>query len=182
MALVIINKLLFRRNFINFDDTRRMALVFLKVTIIERLVYEVFLSTQLLTGPEQFAVQQFSCFMLDLYFMVLCPYMWIRRSLRNSWAGWGQGRRGRSGKYFNFVRKPDPREALIRQGYFLKTRKFAYIMRKTDTVETIMEKRLKLQQHKHSVYVINEPEDGQVISMSTAYDWSREGEEWEWGY
>ena len=152
-----------------------MTLGFLAASIVECLIYEVFLYTRLFSGPEQFAVQQLSYFMLDLYFMVYCPYKWIGKSTRDSWAGWGQ--RGKRGKYFNFVRKPDPREELIRKGYFVKTAgHFAYLRRKRNMMETIMEKKLRNIKNEHSVYVIIEPEDGPDISMSTAYDWGVEGD------
>lgn len=148
------------------------------VTILEWSVYEVFLSTQLFTGPEQFVVQQLSCFIMDVYFMLYCPCMWIRRSIADRWAGWGQrARKTRGRKYFYFVRKPDPREDLIRQGYFRKRGQFAY-MRNNDVVKSVMEQRLKHQKD-HSVYVISEPESGQDIAMSTAYDWREDVEEWD---
>ena len=151
-----------------------MALIFLTVISVKWVVFEVFLYTRLLTGPEQFAVSNLSYFMMDLYLMMYCPYMWIKSSTRDRWAGWGR-ERGSRGKYFYFVRKPDPREELIRQGYFNTTGHFAYLRRKNNTVQNIMEKRIALQCD-HSVYVISEPEGGQDVSMNTALDWGEEGD------
>ena len=99
-----------------------MAIMLLTQTTVEWIVYEVFLYTKLFTGPEQFLIQLlFTTIMPDLYFMLYCPYMWIRASVRDMWAGWG---RGRKGKHFNFVRKPDPREELTRQRYLVYLKKY----------------------------------------------------------
>ena len=120
----------------------------LTVTTVEWLVYEVFLYTQLFTGPEQFLIQLvFSTVMADLYFMLYCPCMWIMASMREGWAGWGRGRRG---DYFYYVRKPDPREELARKGYFVSNVHFAFIRK------SFLENRKRLQRD-HSVYRITEP-------------------------
>ena len=52
--------------------------------------------------------------------MLYCPYMWIRSSKIDMWAGWG---RQRKGKHLYFVRKPNPSEELSRKGYFMNSAK-----------------------------------------------------------
>jgi hypothetical protein len=139
----------FRRNFIGLYETRRMAIALLTQTTLEWMVYEVFLYTKLFTGPEQFLIQLVFCTILpDLYFMLYCPCMWIRGSMRERWAGWGRGRRG---NYFYYVRKPDPREELTRQGYFVKTvhGQFVYMRMYPVKIKFSMEKR-----RSHSVYEV----------------------------
>jgi hypothetical protein len=121
----------------------------LTVTTLEWLVYEVFLYTNLFTGPEQFLIQLVSSIGIDLYFMLYCPCIWIRESLREGWAGWGRGRR-RRGNYFYYVRKPDPREELTSKGYFACDGHFAY------TRKSFLDNRKRLQRD-HSVYEITEP-------------------------
>ena len=68
--------------------------------------------------------------------------------MRDMWAGWG---RGRKGKHFYFVRKPDPREELTRQGYFSNSGKFVNMKKHPSTIQ--IRKRL---QWDHSVYQITE--------------------------
>ena len=53
--------------------------------------------------------------------------------------GLGTGKKHQTGKYFYFVRKPDPREEFIRKGYFLENEKFFYITRKSKENETLSE-------------------------------------------
>jgi hypothetical protein len=119
----------------------------LTVTTVEWLVYEVFLYTNLFTGPEQFLIQLVLTVMTDLYFMLYCPCMWTMASLKEGWAGWGRGRRG---NYFYYVRKPDPREELTRIGYFSSNGHFSYIRK------SFLENRKRLQRD-HSVYEITKP-------------------------
>jgi hypothetical protein len=119
----------------------------LKVTTVEWLVYEVFLYTNIFPGPEQFLIQLVFNVMTDLYFMLYCPCMWIRASLKEGWAGWGRGRRG---KHFYYVRKPNPREELTRKGYFASNGHFTFIRK------SFLGNRKRLQRD-HSVYEITEP-------------------------
>ena len=113
-------------------------------------------------STEQFLIQLlFTTILPDLYFMLYCPYMWIRASVRDMWAGWG---RGRKGKHFYFVRKPDPREELTRKGYFVNSGKFVYIKKHPSTIEN--RKRL---QWDHSVYQITELKRASEDSWSLEY-------------
>ena len=130
-----------------------MAIMLLTQTSVEWFVYEVFLYTKLFTGPEQFLIQLLLPAILpDMYFMLYCPYMWIRASQRDKWTGWGQGRKE---KHFYFVRKPDPREELTRQGYFVKLKKHP----------SVIENIIRLQCD-HSVYKITE------LKRASPYSWS----------
>ena len=100
--------------------------------MFEWLIMEVCLHTRLFTGPTQFLIQLVFCgFLPDLLLSLYCPCMWIRASSR---AGWGRDQKMKR-KFFT-VRKQDPREELIRQGYFRNKGKFAYVRHKTDTCGT----------------------------------------------
>ena len=113
----------FRRNFLNYDDTRFMLLVFIFSTLISRWVmYKGFIHTDWFSGPQQFAAQQILYFLLDLYIMMYCPFKWIRNSTKNNWAGWAKIKPGKQKKFF-YVHKPDPREELKKMGYFKKSGK-----------------------------------------------------------
>ena len=83
--------------------------------------------------------------------------------MRDRWAGWGRGRRG---KHFYYVRKPDPREELTRQGYFVNTGQFVYMRRYPVKIKSSTEKRIR-QQHGHSVYEITELRGQQACSGSS---------------
>ena len=85
--------------------------------------------------------------------------------MRDMWAGWG---RGRKGKHFYFVRKPDPREELTRKGYFVNSGKFVYIKKHPSTIEN--RKRL---QWDHSVYQITELKRASEDSWSLEYTYSK---------
>jgi hypothetical protein len=146
-----------------------MAIELIAVAIGEWLLFEIFLHSKLFNGPEQFVIHQFECLLVDAYFMIYCPFVLIRMSVRGQWAGWGQGRNTRRGKYFYFVRKPDPTEEFKRKGYFLKTGQFFYMKKKTKIEENVSENSLRLQSD-HSVFVIREPENGKDIYMSSTFD------------
>ena len=143
-----------------------MALLLIFPTVIRWFVFRVFLYTDWFNGPQQFVVQQFGYFMLDMYLMMYCPYTWIRESVRNNWAGWAQ--RGRRGEYFYFVRKPDPREELLNKGYFKKSGKFIYLRRNTTTASYVIEKKLNCQTN-DSAYVVRKPEST-TLFMSPVSD------------
>ena len=112
-----------RRNFLSFQETYKAALTLITdVTLASWLVRALFFYTKLFTGPDQFIIQLVAISIIpDLYFTLYCPFTWIRASIRNSWAGWGTETRR---KQFSYVRKPDPREKLKRQGYF---RNYLYV-------------------------------------------------------
>ena len=95
-----------------------MVVMFITSTLVSRgVIYQGLIHTEWFTGPQQFVIQQLVYFTLDLYFMMYCPYKWIRKSVANTWAGWTQKKMRKREKYFYFVRKPDPTEELKRKGY-----------------------------------------------------------------
>ena len=88
-------------------------------------VCNLFLFTDWLSGPQQYLIMNTTFCVLDLYFTLYLPCTWVKESMDKNWAGWG--RNANTGKHFHFVRKPDPREELLRKGYFQKIGRFAFL-------------------------------------------------------
>ena len=110
---------IFRRNFLSFDETFNMIFLYIFSTILSRwFIFQLFLNTEFFSGPDQFLILILLYLILDLYFMMYCPYTWIKKSKEANWIGWSDGRLERPEKYFYFVRKPDPLEELKIKGYF----------------------------------------------------------------
>ena len=96
-------------------------------------IFNLFLFTNWFSGSQQFLIMNTTFFMLDLYFTLYAPCTWVKESIEKNWAGWGKNIK--KGTHFYFVRKPDPREELLRKGYFKKVGCFAYIRKKTNLIK-----------------------------------------------
>ena len=135
-------------------------------------MFRIFLYTDWLNGPQQFVVLHTNFFVVDMYLTMYLPYSWITKTVQNNWAGWAQIKRKRT--YFYFVRKPNPREELQRQGYFKKCGQFAYFRRKSNMVEDAPKLSFKPE---HCAFVIREPKGGSDVSMSASNEWVLDIEE-----
>ena len=129
MTLKILN-LLFntRRNFICFEETLQSALMLILDALFHWCVRAIFLYTEFFSGPDQFFIELVfiavpADFLITLYF----PFSWIRSSSKGRWAGWGATAQAAQ---FRYVRIPDPREELLKKGYFKKSRKYLYVSNK----------------------------------------------------
>ena len=108
-----------RRNFLNLHQTRLWLIqhIFL-VQSVRWGIIQNFINTELFSGPDQFAIQNSVYFLIDVYYTLYNPAVWILTSKTAMWAGWG--RKDKSvRKYFYYVRKPDPLEEFRRKGYRL---------------------------------------------------------------
>ena len=154
--LIRVDLAYFRRSFISFQETYQNALLLITdLTIKPWLVRSIFLYTKLFTGPDQFIIQLVLLSVIpDIYFTLYCPFMWIRSSIRDNWAGWGTRT---TMSCFSYVRKPDPREEFWRKGYFGK--KVEHVTERTlDEVST-----KKAFRHKRS-HLACEPLKAEAIS------------------
>ena len=105
------------------------------MTLFECIMKELYLRTSLFSGPQQFALNQTYNFLVDLYFTLYCPWMWMNKTKKANWAGWMRNREEKNLAYFHYVRKPDPQEELKRGGKFNKNN-FCYTLTKSVTAIT----------------------------------------------
>ena len=107
---------------------------FFILALIEWIAFEVFLKTNIFSGIHQLLFHIIFRFFADFYIMLVTPILWIWKSRKANWQGWGE-RKEKTEKYFKFVRKPDPFHDLLVERVMEERRKenvktkggFAYI-------------------------------------------------------
>ena len=65
-----------------------------------------------MSGINQLLIDNIFNFLSDTYLMLISPIVWIWKSRKANWQGWGE-RKERAEKFFLFVRKPDPLHDLL---------------------------------------------------------------------
>ena len=142
-----------------------MASTILVVTLVEYLIHDVFLYTQIFSGPQQFVIQIiFNNIIPDIYLTMYIPCMWIRASILANWCGWGK--KDTTLLKFQYVRRPDPREELKRKGYFKKKNRFQYKQKDTNIADIFIKNRIN-NLGGLSTYLICEPYNGGKKVQST---------------
>ena len=85
----------FRRNFINFTDTKRIILDLLFALVLEWFGYKFIMITETVTNNDLLIYSFIYSFLCDLYFLIFLPFLWIYKSWKGNWAGWTNGSRKR---------------------------------------------------------------------------------------
>ena len=93
-------------NWASASISRVLLVEFFVFFLVEWIALEIFLRTNIFSGIHQLLFHIIFRFISDFYLMLVTPILWIWKSRKANWQGWGE-RKEKNEKFFYFVRKPD---------------------------------------------------------------------------